>query len=256
MYSRTDCLNFTGSKPCGKNESCDLNCPHYNKRGQQILLIHLGALGAVVRSTALLKAIHQKYPNCQITWVTENPAQLLLKNHPDIHRILTLSEKDLLILSALVFDTAFIIDKSIEATGILKRTKVDQIFGFIADQYGVILPHNQKAEELWQIGLSNNLKFNINKKTEIELITEALGLDYKKDDYHLPLFENEKNLQYQRNFEWSLEKSKVVIGINTGCAPTIQSKKLSIENHRELIRKLQKNTNYQIVLLGGPEDTE
>ncbi len=256
MNPRTDCSYFSGAKPCGKNITCDSSCTQFKKRGKQILLIHLGALGAVVRSTALLKSIQRKYPDSQITWVTAKPANQLLKNHPDIHRVLTLSETDLLILSVLTFDVAFVIDKSIEATGILKKTNAREVYGFVADETGVIHFHNLKAEELWQIGLSDEIKFKLNKKTEIQLITEALELEYRKDDYSLPLENSETDLRYLRHQQWSSNNQKVVVGLNTGCANVITAKKLSVENHRELIRKLQKNSNLSIVLLGGPEDTE
>ncbi len=255
MNPRTDCSHFTGVKPCGKNDLCDIHCTQFKKRGAQILFVHLGALGAVVRSTALLKAIGRKYPDSQITWVTEKPADQLLKNHPDIFRILSLSEKDLLSLSVLKFDVAFVIDKSLEATGVLKRTSAKKIFGFVAGEDGVVRNHNAKASELWHLGLSNHLKFNVNKKTEIQLITEALELEYRKDDYFLPLTLEEKDILFQRRKTWSGNSRHVIIGLNTGCAPTIQAKKLSVENHRELIRRLQKNQLLKIVLLGGNEDT-
>ena len=255
MNPKTDCVYFSGAKPCGKNQNCDSSCQQFKKRGKQILLIHLGALGAVVRSTALLKSIHKKYPDSQITWVTQSPAQHLLKNHPDIHRVLTLSDSDLLALSVFNFDVAFVIDKSLEATGVLKRTSAKEVYGFVADDHGVIHFSNAAAVELWHIGISDHIKFNINKKTEIELIHEALELEYEFSDYNLPLNASEKDLRYHRHLDWSFQQTMLVVGVNTGCAATIAAKKLSVENHRELIRRLQKNSNIQIVLLGGPEDT-
>ncbi len=255
MGYKTDCLHFNGYKPCGKNHHCHVECPHYQKRGLRILLVHLGALGAVVRSTALINPILRKYPRAQITWVTEAPAHHLLKGQPEIFRILTTSERDLLQLSALRFDVALVVDKSILATGVLRRTKARKIYGFIADEHGVIHPATPAATELWELGLNDDKKFVINSKTEIQLICEALELDYQKDDYNLPLANDEKELQYERWQKWSLNGQKLVVGINTGCAATISAKKLSIENHRELIRRLQKKSQYRIVLLGGPEDT-
>lgn len=256
MKPRTDCAHFLGYKPCGQNSSCDSSCQKFQKRGKQILLIHLGALGAVVRSTALINSIQRKYPNSQITWVTQSPAHHLLKNHPQLHRVLTLNEADLLALSVLSFDVAFVIDKSLEASGVLKRTQAKEICGFHANSFGAIEPLNQAAEELWHIGLSDHLKFKVNQKTELELLRAALELDSQNDDYNLPLTDSEKDTQYQRYTEWSGCGQKKVIGINTGCANVIKAKKLSVENHRELIRMLQKNSNYTVVLLGGPEDTE
>lgn len=253
---QTDCRFFNGYKPCGLNSQCNSSCTHFQKRGSQILLIHLGALGAVVRSTALLASIHRKYSNAQITWVTDAPAHKILQGHPDIHRVLTTQEADLLELSALKFDVALIVDKSVKATGVLRRTQADLILGFVASQHGAILPANQAAHELWSLGLDNNKKFYVNQKTEIELVAEALELDFQKDDYNLPLTQKEKDLQFQRWNEWSYQGRKTVVGINTGCATTLPAKKLSVENHRELIRRLESYHDIQIVLLGGPEDTE
>ena len=251
-----NCVFFTGTKPCGKSKSCNQECSSYRPRGSQILLIHLGALGAVVRSTALLQPILQKYPNSQITWVTQSPAHHLLKKHPSLYRVLSLSEADLLHISTLEFDVAFVVDKSPEAMGVLKRTYARKVYGFISNAQGVVIPATGSAEELWHIGLSDELKFKINKKTEIQLTQEALELSPKAGDYELPLFDSEKDVQYERYDKWSQARQKIIVGLNTGCAATISAKKLSIQSHRELIRKLSKNPLYQIVLLGGPEDTE
>lgn len=255
MKPQIDCRYFNGYKPCGLNSVCTSSCAHYQQRGPQILLIHLGALGAVVRSTALLAPILRKYPKAQITWVTQSPAHHLLKNHPQIHRVLTTSENDLTELGVYDFDVAMVVDKNVLATGILKRTKAKKVVGFLANSHGVIVPANSAAHELWSLGLDNEKKFFENKKTELQLVVEALELDYRKDDYNLPLTAREKELQFDRWNLWSEQGRKIVIGINTGCAATIAAKKLSVANHRELIRKLSHISQISIVLLGGPEDT-
>ncbi|HWU44412.1 MAG TPA: hypothetical protein VN132_13270, partial [Bdellovibrio sp.] len=98
-----DCRYFSGYKPCSKNEICDSSCAHKDVPHLSLLIIHLGALGAVVRSTSLLKAIKRKYPSSMITWVTDAPAHRLLQGHPAIDRVLTTSSEDLLQLAALEF---------------------------------------------------------------------------------------------------------------------------------------------------------
>jgi hypothetical protein len=54
-----------------------------------------------------------------VTWVTQAPAQHLLSGISDIDRVLTLSPEDQLQLRALQFDAAFVIDKSLTASGVL-----------------------------------------------------------------------------------------------------------------------------------------
>ena len=253
----SSCRSFSGYKPCKKFEICDSSCPHKDIPQSSLLVVHLGALGAVVRSTSLLKSIKRKYPSSMITWVTDAPAHHLLKDHPGIDRVLTTSEADLLQLSALEFEVAFVIDKSLKAVGVVKRTTVDQVFGFKVNTLnGGIVPATEAANELWNLGLDNRKKFFVNRKPETRLIAEALELPYQRDEYWLPLSSTETQQREHRRSQW-LKDKKYIIGLNTGCATVIPYKKLTVEYHRKMIQALQaKFEDAQIVLLGGPEDTE
>lgn len=258
--SEINCKHFNGYKPCGKNNVCDSNCFHRVVTQTSLLVVHLGALGAVVRSTALLKAIKNKFPSSQITWVTDSPAHQLLQNNPLIDRVYTTQEKDLLELSNFEFDIAFVIDKSLKATGVLKRTQADIVYGFKADpKNGAILPATAAAHELWSLGLDNHKKFFVNQKTEIQLMIEALELgEYHQNEYFLPLNSDELVEVKKRRSRYSDSDKKIVVGLNTGCSHVIAAKKLSISMHREIIQNLLNNYSSQIeiVLLGGPEDTQ
>ncbi len=255
-----NCKYFSGYKPCGKNNTCDSSCSHRVVSQTSLLIVHLGALGAVVRSTALLKSIKNKFPSSQITWVTDAPAHHLLHGNPLIDRVYTTQEKDLLELSNFEFDAAFVIDKSLKATGVLKRTHADLVFGFKADpKNGAILPATEAAQELWSLGLDNHKKFFVNQKTEVQLMIEALELgEYQKNDYFLPLLSNELVEVKHRQAIWADTHKKIVIGINTGCSHVIAAKKLSVSMHRDIIAKILNMYGKQvcIVLLGGPEDTQ
>lgn len=253
----TNCRYFNGYKPCGKSEVCSSDCPHRDIPQVSVLIIHLGALGAVLRATSLLPAIKRKYPSSRITWVTDSPAHHLLAQNPYLDRILTSKEEDLLVLSNLEFDVAYVVDKSLKASGILKRTHADLVFGFKVDaRSGAIIPANPEADELWQLGLDNHRKFYVNKKPETQLMCEALGLEYRRDSYVLNLTEDEQKAVRKKRKVWSQSLQAPIIGINTGCSHVIPYKKLTVEAHIELIQKLQWNTRANIVLLGGPEDTE
>jgi heptosyltransferase-2 len=254
----TACRHFSGYKPCTLNANCDESCGKKDIPQVSILVVHLGALGAVVRSTSLLRAIKRKFPSSMITWVTDAPAHQLLKNHPAIDRVQTSSESDLLQLGALEFEVGFVIDKSLKAVGIARRTQIDQIYGFKADaKTGAILPATAAAEELWELGLYNHKKFFVNKKPETQLMIEALELgEYQRDDYWLPLSVNEAQEAQNRKAAWRGNK-KLLLGINTGCSPVIPYKKLTVQFQREIIQEVLKQfSDVQIVLLGGPEDTE
>ena len=254
--AQLDCRHFSGYKPCGLNDVCNESCPSYAKVGQRILIVHLEAMGAVIRSTALLPAIRRKYPQAHITWVTRSYCKPLLANNPMIDTVLASDFSGLMTLEAMEFDVGLCVDKALEAVGIINRAKCAEVFGFTSDpKTASIIPANSEAEELWNIGLSDHVKFYINKKSEIQLATEALKLPYKRDPYSMFLTDTEKAEANVRREQW-LDGKDFIIGINTGCANVIPYKKLSVDGHKKLIKKLLEKTNARVVLLGGPEDTE
>jgi len=177
--------------------------------------------------------------------------------HPLLDRVLTTGAEDLLALSSLEFDVTFMVDKSLKAAGVIRNVPSDQLFGFKVDpRGGAILPATAAASELWQLGLDNQQKFFVNQKAETQLMMEALELGpFARDEYFLPLTSAEKIESEKRRQEWRGPHS-FVIGINTGCSPTIPYKKLSTNFQRELVAEIQKHWNVGIVLLGGPEDSE
>lgn len=253
----TGCRHFSGYKPCSKNEICSQSCPSRDIPSHRLLIVHLEALGSVLRTTSILPALKRKYPSSHITWITQRPAQELLFKNPFLDRVLTTERDDLLAIRALDFDAAFVVDKSHKAAGILKDLHVKEVFGFeVNSSTGAIIPATPAAEELWQIGLSDTKKFFENKKTETQLIAESLELEFQRDRYVLELTEGEKGLAITRKKQWG-QGRKIIIGINTGCSPAISAKKLTIPKQREIIQELQKNFSeiISVVLLGGRDET-
>ncbi len=235
-----------------------MDCPSVEPIKDSVLIVHLGALGAVVRSTSLLAAVRRHYPQSHITWVTQAPADQLLRNHPWIDRVLSTSAADQLILKALKFDVGLVIDKSLSAVALAESVQVDHYFGFTAHpKTGAILPANILAEELWSLGLDNHKKFFVNEKPETQLQAEALGLTpFQRDEYQLPLTSSEAELARLRAAQWRIDPQLPVIGMNTGCSQMIPYKKLTVDYHRRLISKLLSAGYKNLVLLGGAEDAE
>jgi heptosyltransferase-2 len=212
----------------------------------------------------LLAAIRQKHPQHLITWVTDKPADKILKNHPLIDRVLTTTQEDMLCLKALQFQAAYVIDKSLKAAGVLAVTQSQSVYGFQAHPItGAILPVDPAGEELWQIGLSNQKKFFENKKSETQLVLEALQL-WKANgpdralvpEYNLPLTGSEAKIRDKRAESWRIHSDQPIIGLNTGCSSVMPAKKLSVEFQRQVISSLADLGFENLVLLGGPEDTE
>ena len=76
MNFKSDCLHFKGHIPCKPHKQngyhCD-DCPAFEKVSKRILIIKLGAIGDVIRTTPLVVRFKKIYPNCKITWLTWTP---------------------------------------------------------------------------------------------------------------------------------------------------------------------------------------
>ncbi|MCB0348601.1 MAG: glycosyltransferase family 9 protein [Bdellovibrionales bacterium] len=251
---QTGCRHFSGYKPCNKSKTCDDLCTFKDIPATRVLLVHLGAIGAVVRSTALLTAIKEKYRSSHITWITQKPCNQLLANHPLVDLVLTTSSEDMMQASNFEYDLAICVDKSLVATGIVKQMNCKKVVGFTADPRGGIVPANFKAKDLWELGLDNHKKFMVNKKPETQLMHEAFELPYSRGEYNLPLLGKEKEIANLKSNTWRLHPDDKLIGINTGCSAVIPYKKLPYESYVSLIKRLQESKNLVPVLLGGPED--
>src|SRR5574343_73614 len=69
---KTDCIFFKGDLPCAPHKKSGVHCPDcpsYQPIETRILIIKLGAIGDVIRTTPLLRKIKKEYPNCKITSV-------------------------------------------------------------------------------------------------------------------------------------------------------------------------------------------
>ena len=257
----TQCRFFNGYKPCvislKTKVECNTQCPHLETPEQYILLVHLGAMGAVLRSTALLSMIKKKYPTSHITWVTEERCLPLLQNLKSIDKVLTLSARDQLILSGMEFDIGFFIDKSPEMGGIQTLTHIRESYGFgINKKGGAIVPLNSQANELWELGLSNEKKFYENKKTELELIAKALDLPYNEEEYQIVFSDEETQVSQMRKKHWSQDSKYFLIGLNTGTSGYLDKKTIPIAFWNDLIERFRLHKQIRFVLLGGISELE
>lgn len=259
---RVQCRHFNGYKPCAKHHQCNTDCPHFEVPETSVLIVHLGAMGAVLRSTALLHSIKRKYPKSMITWVTEEHTRPLLLHNPLIDKVLSFSSRDLLVLSSISYDVGFFIDKSPEIGGLIKLTSPTQQFGFTTHaKNGAIIPLTDSAQELWELGLDNHKKFFENQKAETQLMAEALELPYQREEYFVPLKATEEALSHLRRRQWSQEGKRLLIGLNTGTSGVIPNKTISMEMWIKIIERLSINLltvtpNFQVVLLGGGKEDQ
>jgi len=252
----TDCRVFNGYKPCAPSKVC-LDCNDYDSPKSRVLLIHLGALGAVLRSTALLPVIRKKYPDCKLTWLTEKSARPLLAHNPMIDQILDFDAGSIQAVLAQKFDVVINLEKAIQACAVAQQTQAKTKLGFGLNETGAIVPLNKGAQRLYLLGLDDQLKFFKNTCTENEAVCELLEAPYERDEYILNFTHEEKKFVANYKRQVGIKQGDFVIGFNTGCSNLFSLKKLPVDQQVELIKKLQKEfPKGKFVLLGGREDTE
>ena len=77
-----DCRYFRGDIPCKPNKNYGvhcidekgIDCNYYAHVKEKILIIKLGAIGDVIRTTPLLEPIKKQYPDAKIYWLTYTPS--------------------------------------------------------------------------------------------------------------------------------------------------------------------------------------
>jgi heptosyltransferase II len=255
MTYNYDCRYFTGYKPCKFKRACD-GCNNYDKVTTRVAVLSLEALGAVLRSTALLGPIKRKHPGCHVTWITMKNAKPLLAGNPLIDTIVEYDTAGYAVFDHLKFDVLFAVDKSLSAGALAEKINAKQKFGFGLMDNGAIRPFTPHADYQFEVGLNDQLKFFENQKPETQQITESMGLPWQRDPYVLELSPEEKKEVAQRRASL-LQGQKGIIGYNTGCSILYPYKKFTVEKSIELI-KLWRQTfpTWTVALLGGREDEE
>ena len=241
---RPDCRHFRGDVPCRPNKTegyvCD-RCPVYAPATQRLLLIKLGAIGDVIRTTPLLRRLRQEYPGCFITWLTLTPAIL---PQDEIDEILKFDFASALQLQGREFDAIYNLDKEKEACALLNTIKAKAKFGYaLRPTDGVAWPVSELADHKFLTGIFDQLSL-ANQKPYAQEIFELCGFEFRGEEYVFDTHED-------KGYDWrQLPTGQPRIGLNTGCGDRWTTRLWSDEKWLALIGLLQK-AGYAPVLLGG-----
>lgn len=224
--------------------------------GTKILVISLDALGNVLDNTPILKSIKRKYPESTIYWLTLPNAKNILANNPLIDKLFFLTDEDKMILRNMEFDYLMNADKSVYACSFANEVKAKEKLGFLLNEDGKIIPANENAYYSYRLGNDDRLKFRENDRTGIEILHEVFGLKYEFDECIYEFTEEEKDFIEKYKEQINYDNLFTYVGFNTGCSELFPNKKMTIEQHVQLISELLFYDNLKVVLLGGREDTE
>lgn len=246
-----DCVHFKGGIPCKPskvdNSTC-VQCAHYQKIEKRILIIKLGALGDVIRTTPLILKYKELYPNAHFTWLTLSPDVL---PSAEIHEILKPDAFSLFTLLERNFDIAINLDKEEEACRLLSKVEAKEKFGYTWND-GHIAAATKAAEHKLMTGFFDEISKK-NTKSYLQEIFDICHLPFNGENY---LIRKDESLieKWKIHFK-ELAGNKTIVGLNTGCGPRWNTRLWTDEYWVEVALELKKR-GYFPVFLGGALEHE
>ncbi|MFH1307840.1 MAG: glycosyltransferase family 9 protein [archaeon] len=241
-----DTLSTEGYKSCTE-------CKFVSPYSKKILIIKLGALGDVLRTTPILEAIKKKYGDeTTIYWLTLENSKELLKNNPYINKILIYNPENILRIQQEEFDILYSLEITTPATILSNIVNAKEKHGYYFNN-GATSCYNKGAEEYLETAFLTHIKLS-NRKSYQELIFQACDLSFNKEQIIFELSEKEKKFAEEFKQKNNLLDSDKLIGINFSAGERWPTKEWSTSKLKELIKTLSKD--YKIILLGGPEERE
>ncbi|MFO7889201.1 MAG: glycosyltransferase family 9 protein [bacterium] len=239
-----DCKYYNGDIPCIFHKKYGVHCSdcqYYETYNKKILIIKLGAIGDVIRTTPLLHKLKTRYPHSQIHWITHSPEVL-----PGyfIDRIHKYKFNTCEILKNSEFDISINLDKDREACALQNQINAKKKFGFKL-LHGNCHPIDKKAVAKWLTGLFDDLNLK-NPESYVQEIFKICGFDFKGEEYIIAHKDRKK---------FSLPKNKTIIGLNTGCGKRWTTR-LWPEDHWIKLAQLLKKKGFFVLLLGGKQEND
>ena len=243
MILKTDCRYFRGDVPCKPHKQhgvhCE-SCTYYDRIDKNILIIKLGAIGDVIRTTPLLHRLKKEFPHAKIWWLTLTPE--MLPDFVDVRMKFTL--ENIVALRSVKFDILYNLDKDREACALALQIAADTKKGFVLKN-GICAPADKDAEAKFLTGVFDDTN-KANTKSYPQEIFEMCGFKFNGEKYILP-FEPWKDKR------WEVNGKKKVVGLNTGCGGRWTSR-LWPEKYWIAAAIALRKAGYEVFLLGGEQE--
>lgn len=247
---KADCRQFRGDIPCAPHKRegvhCD-GCGYYDPTDRNILIIKLGAIGDVIRTTPLLERLRHEYPHARIWWLTHTPEVL----PASVDRMLRFDAASVLALQAIDFDLAINLDKDLEACALLVRLRAERKKGFTLVD-GVCAPIDEDARHKFLTGIFDD-RNKENTKHYVREIFEICGFDWRGEEYVLDVKRRFDLEGKAAELGVDLESGRKIIGLNTGCGGRWTSRLWPDAYWVELATRLRAS-GYQPLFLGGAQE--
>lgn len=234
----------------------------------RMLVIKTGALGDVLRTTAILPGLAARSPGLELHWLTAAAARPLVEHHPLVHRVVDVSPNDAEAVAALGvelgtihWDWVLSLDDEWPLCRLASALQCERLSGAHVGQDGE-RTYSEDVAPWFDMGLlsrfgkeeADRLKV-ANQKTHPQIYAEMLGIEGGRPA--LPLPEAVVAAAAVRAEDQGWHRSAPLIGLNTGAGGRWTSKGLPVDRVRELCVLLdQRLGNPSYLVLGGPDERE
>ena len=194
MNLKNDCRHFPGDRPCIFHKQEGITCPncfHYAPIKQKVLIVKLGAMGDVLRTTALLKPLKKQFPESFVTWVTRAPSQDFFIGNRLVDEVLDVSQDALPRILAEEYEVVLNPDADRLSASLATIAQAKEKRGFGLDRQGTVFPFNPEAEPWLEMGVFDEVK-KANQLTYQAIILELLKLPGEDHPIVLDLLPEEK----------------------------------------------------------------
>ncbi len=228
------------------------------KKFKKILFFKIGAIGDVLMTTPLVRAVQKEFPDAKINYWVGEFASSALHGNKRLSRVVTFDADmffkkkpvNLLYLLRRIrrekYDLAFVLDKSWSVNIFVASTGIPVRIGF--DRRGEGFANTQ------------NVQYNNDEHEIVQYLKLVELLTGKKEKQVLPeLFLSKADVKFAHDFfrKHGLKSEKIIVfapggGKNAGEKECIRA--WPREKYAELVKHLVKR--FTVVLVGGPDDSE
>lgn len=218
-----------------------------------ILIVKLGAIGDVLRTTSILAGLAQKYPGAKIDWLTLPSGREVLLHNRLVSRIFLWEERQ----NIEKYDLVVGLEDEKEICEFVSQAAAGEIKGaYLKNGKTVYTPSawfDMSAISKYGLAQANILKQK-NRKTFQQHMADLLGIEVGHYVFGITPDEVEYGRKHIKGL--GIGKGERIVGVNTGAGKRWQLKALSIEKTIELINRIKKDLGMASIILGGEDEKE
>jgi len=221
---------------------------------KKILVVNVNWLGDVIFSAPVFRALHEKYPQSQISCMAVPRVAEVLKQIPFVDNIIIYEEKGrhrspvgkLKIIGKLrreKFDSAFLLHGSMTRALLVFLAGIPIRAGYATKKRGCLLTHIVKR-----------LSSTVHRSDHYLQVIESFGVEVKQRQYELVCDKEAETFAEKFIAENGIEKNDFFIVLNIG--GNWDLKRWPKENFAHLAGRLQKELKAKIAISGAPKDVD